>query len=223
MTSASGYTISRLKYPFQPDARWEKKSWAEINALNLTHYMGNRPDHFPSVAVKLTYDDDHLYVIFRVVDRFVCARKANYQDRVCEDSCVEFFFTPGENRSLGYFNLEVNPGGTAYFHHQTARGISDQPVSIKDFNQVKIAHTAPVIIDPEISESTIWVVEYALPFAILGNYTPVTRPAPGVLWHANFYKCADASSHPHWLTWAKVDLPEPDFHHPEFFSRLIFA
>jgi hypothetical protein len=185
--------------------------------------MGELPAHFPEVDIRLAYDDKALYLIFRVLDRFVCARKQNYQDPVCEDSCVEFFFTPGEDRSMGYFNLEVNCGGTAFFHHQKGREIEDVPVSIADDNKVQIAHSAPKNIDPEVSESTNWVVEYSLPFTILGNYTPLTIPAPGVIWYANFYKCADESTHPHWLTWNRVNLPRPDFHQPEFFGRLVFC
>lgn len=219
----NNYNIRKLKYPIQPDARWEKSPWNQIPAVKLTHFMGDVPAHFPEVDIRLAYDDKMLYLIFRVHDRFVCARKRNYQDRVCEDSCVEFFFTPGEDRSLGYFNLEVNCGGTACFYHQKGRGIEDVPVSIADYNKVQIAHSAPKNIDPEVSESTIWVVEYCLPFSILGNYAPLTIPAPGVIWYANFFKCADESTHPHWLTWNRVNLPSPDFHQPEYFGRLVFC
>jgi hypothetical protein len=212
-----------LKHPIQLDARWEKYPWNEIQPLKLEHYMGEKPEHFPGVDTRLAYDEDALYIIFRVEDRFVCARSKNYQERVCEDSCVEFFFTPGKNRSHGYFNLEVNCGGTAFFHHQKGRQVADLPVSSADFGQIQIAHTLPKIVDPEITESTIWVVEYSLPFAVLGKYAPLTQPCSGVIWHANFYKCADGSSHPHWLTWSTVDMPGPDFHRPEFFGRLVFG
>jgi len=222
MITGSVYTVTRLKNPIQLDARWDKDPWNQISALELTHYMGYFPDHFPDVAAKVAYDGDHLYVIFRVADRFVCARKVNYQDRVCEDSCVEFFFTPGEDRSHGYFNLEVNCGGTAYFHYQKGREIADVPVTSEDFSCVQIAHTASKIIDPEITQLTNWVVEYCLPISILGKYTPIIQPAIGVIWYANFYKCADESSHPHWLTWSFVDLPTPDFHRPKYFGRLVF-
>ena len=51
----------------------------------------------------------------------------------------------------------------------------------------------------------------------------MTVPEPGVGWRANLYKCADDSSHPHWLTWAHVDNPTPDFHLREFFGILRFA
>jgi hypothetical protein len=221
--NSTTYTVTRLNGPIQLDARWEKNPWNRIAILRLNNYMGDEPEHFPDVAVRLAYDDISLYVIFRVADRYVCSRKAHYQDRVCEDSCVEFFFTPGKNRSNGYFNLEVNCGGTAYFHHQKGRGIADVPVSSADFNRVQIAHTAPKVIDEEITESTIWMVEYCLPYEILSNYASFTKPTPGVIWYANFYKCADESSHPHWLTWSKVDLPMPDFHQPKFFGRLEFG
>jgi hypothetical protein len=46
----------------------------------------------------------------------------------------------------------------------------DVPVSIAEFRQVQIAHTLPEVINPEISESTTWVVEYCLPFKGLGKY-----------------------------------------------------
>jgi hypothetical protein len=57
---------------------------------------------------------------------------------------------------------------------------------------------------------------------MLEKYTNVKRPATGVQWRANFYKCGDKTSHPHWLTWSVVDKPEPDFHRPEFFGILEF-
>ena len=57
---------------------------------------------------------------------------------------------------------------------------------------------------------------------ILEKYAQVTHPQPGGIWRANFYKCADKTSHPHWLTWSVVDKPRPDFHVPQFFGILEF-
>jgi hypothetical protein len=217
------YVVMRLARPITIDARWKKYPWAEIPHLSLNHHMGDMPEHYPVVRVKLAYDQDGLYAIFKVEDRYVCARKHVYQERVCEDSCVEFFFTPCEDINNGYFNLEVNCGGTVFFQHQLGRHIVDKPVSVPDFNQLIIAHSLPKIVDPEITESITWVVEYCLPFAILANYAPLIQPSSGVTWRVNFYKCADACSYPHWLTWSPVDLPTPDFHRPEFFGDLIFG
>jgi hypothetical protein len=37
---------------------------------------------------------------------------------------------------------------------------------------------------------------------------------------ANFYKCGDNTSEPHFLSWSPIALPEPNFHAPEFFGML---
>ncbi len=216
------YPVTHLRCPLPIDACWGKSAWAEMPALTLSHFMGSRPAHFPAVQARLAYDAEALYVIFRVEDRYVRALARAYQDEVYKDSCVELFFTPGEDIAQGYFNLEMNCGGVALFHHQRGRGVEDVPVLPADFAALQVAHSLPERVDPEITAALHWVVEYRLPLAILRPYAPVAAPAQGVQWRANFYKCADGSSHPHWLTWSAVQAPEPDFHRPEFFGRLIF-
>ena len=91
-----------------------------------------------------------------------------------------------------------------------------------DYGKMTIAHSLPKIVDPEITEPVTWTVEYRIPIEIVKKHCPTTSPATGVTWRANFYKCADDSSHPHWLTWSPVDFPKPQFHLPEFFGVLKF-
>ena len=40
---------------------------------------------------------------------------------------------------------------------------------------------------------------------------------------ANFYKCGDKLSVPHYLSWNPVTTEKPDFHRPEYFGLLEFA
>ena len=216
------YQIPQLTRTLCVDAKWQKMPWLEIEPLQIGQYAGERPLHLPNTQAKLAYDMAALYVIFYVEDRYVCANAQAYQDMVFNDSCVEFFFTPGENLAEGYFNLEINCGGTALFHHQKGRRVEEIPVSETDFEQIEIAHTMPKIVNPEITEPISWCLEFRLPFEILNKYARVTQPASGVNWRANLYKCADESSHPHWLSWAPMDLPSPDFHQSQFFGKLIF-
>ena len=37
---------------------------------------------------------------------------------------------------------------------------------------------------------------------------------------ANFYKCADKTKRPHFVSWRPIDLPKPDFHCPQFFGEI---
>lgn len=196
-------------------AGWESTPWNDIPSELIRHYMGPRPDHLPTAEVKITYDDTAVHVMFRVEDSYVRAVAAEDQDNVWEDSCVEFFFTPDSNVSKGYFNLEMNCGGTMLFHFQPGAGRDRVVIPKTECSKITRAYSLPRIVDPEIDEPVTWVVEYSIPIALLRKYCEATAPAPQVVWRANFYKCADKSSRPHWLTWSPVDHPTPNFHIPK--------
>jgi hypothetical protein len=214
--------VKRLAEAIRPDGVWEKPVWAGIEPLTLGEAMGEKPDHFPLVQARLGYDEAALAVIFRVEDQYVLARAGQHQDIVCTDSCVEFFFAPGKDISAGYFNLEMNGGGIMLFHFQTIPRRDAVALDPDRVARVEVAHSLPSTVDPEIAEPVTWTVEYRLPVAALEGFCPIDRPAAGVVWRANFFKCADASSHPHWLTWATVNRPQPDFHVPGDFGQLVF-
>ena len=112
------YKVSKVELAPEINATWDKEPWLSIPALSINNYMGDKPEHFPKAQAKVAYDDQAIYVIFRVEDKYVRAVAKKYQDSVYKDSCVEFFFTPGVDIDKGYFNLEMNCGGNALFHHQ---------------------------------------------------------------------------------------------------------
>ena len=218
------YKVKRLDKPMAIDGDWNKAQWKGVEPLELAHHMGDKPEHFPKVQAKLQYDDDAIYVIFRAKDRYIRAVAAKHQDPVCKDSCVEFFFTPGTDVSKGYFNLEMNCGGTMLFDYQLVPWKDQVPIAAEDLAGIEIAHSMPKQIDPEIAAPTTWTVEYRLPLGMLSKYFPdlPAKPSSGVTWRANVYKCADATSHPHWLTWSAVEFSRPNFHMPKFFGVLVF-
>ena len=61
-----------------------------------------------------------------------------------------------------------------------------------------------------------WNLLVAIPLDIMG----VKFTGEPITMMANFYKCADLTSTPHFLSWAPIDTPEPDFHRPEFFAPI---
>ena len=221
---ARGYRVALVTEPTAVDAQWDGALWRGVAALELHHFMGARPEHFPRVQAKLAYSDAAIYLIFQVDDRYVRAVARQHQDDVCRDSCVEFFFTPGRGVADGYFNLEMNCGGTMLFHYQPAPGKKRVPIAAEDLDQIDVVHSMPKIVEPEVAQPTRWTVAYRLPLKIVEKYFPAAwaQPAPGVIWRANLYKCADATSHPHWLTWSPVRFPRPNFHRPEQFGELLF-
>jgi hypothetical protein len=212
----------RMKANPTIDANWNKAAWKEIPPMTLEYYMGDEPAHQPKALVRFAYDDEALFLIWQVEDNYVLARRTKNQGEVWKDSCVEFFFTPGRDpREAGYFNLETNCAGVKLmtFH---APGKDDAEFSAGDFSRIATASSLTGPIDPEITKPTTWTLEYRIPLALLEKYARVDRPKPGVTWRANFYKCADDASHPHWLTWSPVSHPEPSFHLPEYFGIISF-
>ena len=102
-----------------------------------------------------------------------------------------FFFTPNDDISTGYFNLEANCVGSILMFHQLSRRVEDSPLAESHLKQIDIAHSVKGSVENEITFPITWTLEYRLPFEILEQYSKLSMPAAGVIWRANFYKCAD--------------------------------
>jgi hypothetical protein len=216
------YHVGKLKKPMKIDADWNKAQWKNVRSINITNYMGTVPEFKPETQVKMLYDNDYVYVIFHVKDRYVKCITDRINGPVWQDSAVEFFFAPDPRLPLLYFNLETNCGGTPLLSYNLVPRKESKRIDLDDIKKVEIASTLPKIIDPEISNPVEWTLEYRIPLDVLEKYSNAARPQKGVEWKANFYKIAEITSNPHYITWAEVINEKPDFHRPEFFGRLIF-
>jgi len=222
-TQPAHYPVMRLQNAFQLDSIWEKPVWQSVPEILLTNWMGPIPAFKPVVKAKLQYDDRFIYVIFKVDDHYVRSVATEMNGRVWEDSCVEFFFSPDLEKPMAYFNLEVNAGGVPLFHYKDPDNSKAPLPSVEDIRKIQFAGSLSRTVDPEISSPITWTMEYRLPIEVIRKYSNAAIPAPGVKWHANFYKCGDKTSSPHWITWSKVDHPVPNFHLPAFFGIIEFA
>lgn len=201
---------------------WDKEFWDDAGTVTLNNYMGDKPEHFPETSARIKYDSDNIYLIFRIRDNYIRAIETKTHGKVWHDSCVEFFFSPGADVARGYFNFEVNCKGVFLFEYHLNNGNLSGFVDLDDCKKIRIAYSLQEDVSEELAEPRIWTVEYCIPLTIISKYMDAVIPGPGATWRANFYKCADKSSHPHWLTWAPADNPFPNFHMPEFFGTLNF-
>lgn len=204
------------------DADWEKEEWRNIEVVKIEKQMGPDTIFVPRVQARLMYDEENIYGIFKVEDRYVRSTVTEYNGNVSGDSCVEFFFSPDAENPLHYFNLEINAGGTPLIFFITKPWEGVTKLEAKDIQQIEIAHSLPEVVEPEITEPTTWYIEFRIPLSMLENYSKVTRPESGVVWKGNFYKTGSKTSSPNYLTWSFVDHPKPNFHLPEFFGTLKF-
>ena len=216
------YKVVKLNQPIQIDANWDKPQWSKVKPLNIDNYLGTMPKFRPSVQAKVMYNEENLFVIFRVHDRYVRCITDTINGPVWEDSCVEFFFSPDTNLPERYFNLEVNCGGTPLFYYQIIPRKERVTIEPEDIKSIEIAHSLPKIVDPEITGPVTWTIEYRIPLKMLKKYSNLTTPAKGVVWKANFYKIARITSNPHSITWSVIENNILDFHAPAFFGKLVF-
>ncbi|MFA6945514.1 MAG: carbohydrate-binding family 9-like protein [Pedobacter sp.] len=216
ISELSVYKVKKAVHPIGVNDGWSSAGWKKMKSVKIQNYMGKMPAFKPDAQAKMTYDDDFIYVIYRVKDRYVRSITQKINGKVWEDSAVEFFFSPEADNPINYFNLEINCGGTPLLHHKNSRP------SIEDIQKIEIAASLPKVVDPEITEPVTWTMSFKIPLSMLEKYTNVTRPKPGVAWRANFYKIAEINSNPHYITWNEVKNDKPQFHLPKFFGILKF-
>lgn len=230
--AALEYVIAKATRRPSLKGRWDEPAWHEAPVARLRHFLAQSKSRHPRIEVKAIYQDHGLFVFFRVFDKYVRCVQTEYQAGVCTDSCVEFFAEPRPGR--GYFNFEINCGGALLLHYcETPLAAAAckpgaprgkpifNPVPWEHGCQVVIYHSLPQVVDPEISAATEWRVEYFIPFGIFERYLGPLGPIPGQVWRANFYKCGDKTSHPHWVSWAPLGT-ELNFHLPQYFAPLRF-
>jgi len=222
MRKISFYSVHQLKQQMKINGDWFKPQWRAISSVEIKNCMGKVPGFCPSVKAKMMYNDENLYVIFRVKDRYVSCTEQQYNGPVSNDACVEFFFSPDINSPQRYYNLEVNCGGTPLMKYNTIARKEYKTFETTDLKCIEIAHSLPAKVDPEITEHVTWTIEYRMPFTVLQKFSNVIIPQNGTCWRANFYKTALKTSNPHWITWSFVDNIEPDFHLPRYFGLLKF-
>lgn len=216
------YEVRKTETPPTAVPDWHGSTWEDIEPVELRNFLGSRPGHFPRVQVKMAYDESALHIIFRVLDQYVIARETSDQNAVCQDSCVEFFFTPGPDPSEGYFNLEANCIGTRLVRYQTAPGQNKNPLKPEHLGMIRTTSTLKSAPGGEITEPVTWLLQHSVHYRALDPYARINRPSPGGQWRANLYKCADNSSHPHWLCWAPINTGQFSYHAPSQFGTLSF-
>jgi hypothetical protein len=216
------YTIRRADTPPALNADWDSPAWRQAETAAITHFHPRSSNHRPDVRARVLYDEAGLYVMFRAEDRYVLARHTDYQDPVATDSCVEFFVQPDPNQ--GYFNFEVNAIGTMLLYYITEPekmldGGVPVPSDLAETIRVHTSLDGPIT--DEITEPVIYTVAYFVPWPVFEQYVGPVSPEAATQWRGNFYKCADATSHPHWGAWAPIG-DKLSFHQPGVFGTLRF-
>lgn len=181
----------------------------------------NWPEAFPEkpeVCVEVHNDYEWLYLHYYVKGAQLRAITTEDQGPVWEDSCVEFFCqVPGEKH---YMNFETNCIGAMVASRRMSRTEDVQPLPPEDMAQIERHCTFPREVIEEKDGIYEWEVELKIPLKLIFREQ---APAFPQALRTNFYKCADKTKCPHFLSWQPINLPAPNFHCPEFFGEIILS
>lgn len=131
-------------------------------------------------------------------------------DRVWEDSCMEMFICPFENRDE-YVNFEINCEGVYLSQFGATR---ENRVLIKDLTDIE-AQVATDITDDG------WSLELFVPCKLISEVYKQEFMADNCIIKGNFTKCGDLTKYPHYISYSKLAGLDKGFHNPEYFSKII--
>ncbi|MBG0859920.1 MAG: hypothetical protein IQL11_10470 [Bacteroidales bacterium] len=185
----------------------------KVNSVNWKEYS-----YKPDVSFSMAYSDNEIFLKYYIIEDYFKAEMTETNQMVCEDSCVEFFVSPGNDGI--YYNLEFNGIGTCLLGTGTGRENSTRanPEIISKIRRLTSAGHTPV---REKKGRFSWTLTVAIPFDVFFHHN--VKQLKGKTFRANFYKCGDMLSVPHYVTWNPVGTPKPDYHRPEYFGELKFV
>lgn len=170
----------------------------------------------PSVSFKIAHTNEAILLQYDVKESETRAEYSMHNKPISRDSCVEFFIEfEGEKE---YFNLEFNCLGACLAAYGPGR---------KKRKQLSYETIELIQVQSKINRSNNgstpginWMLTLVIPLKVFSN-SKIFKLS-GQKARANFFKCGDRLSTPHFLSWEKIETPEPDFHQPLYFKELTF-
>ncbi len=173
--------------------------------------------YLPSVQLRTTYADDKLLLNFKVTEKHILAKHELINQPVSRDSCVEFFVSVDNKKT--YYNFEFNCIGTCL----AGFGSSQKDLKLIDTKIIESIKTFSTLGNKPFSEKTgtfTWSIVIVIPASVFFMHN--IKSFEDKIFHANFYKCGDRLSTPHYVCWNTIETPNPSFHQPEYFGKITF-
>ena len=175
------------------------------------YYPWDTNGYKPKVNFSLDVCDDAFFLHIETLEQNPRREEHQHLNYVHYDSCVEWFVNFAPEICNKYFNFEINANGTLYAAFQERRFES----TLLDLEDLNILHIKPTILEDK------WIIDFKVPFTFIKKYIPKFEFKKGMTILCNFYKCGNRTEYPHFGIWNPIDYPEPDFHRPEFFGKIV--
>ena len=182
----------------------------DIDTVNCAAYP-----YRPSACFRIVATPEGFVRHCAVSEQSVAAVAGGDGGKVWEDSCVEFFSSPADDGI--YYNVECNCVGTVLVAAGKDRN-ARTPAPAEVMQQIQRWSSLGRENFSERIGQTDWQVVLLIPSGVWFQHD--IAHVEGRTLRANFYKCGDKLQTPHFLSWNAIDVPQPDFHRPDFFGTL---
>jgi len=179
--------------------------------LACINWPGQFP-YCPECDVRIARSESHLAISYLVKGKDLRATEMEDGGRSWEDSCCEFFISPGNGY---YYNVETTCIGSVLMAKGEGRENRKKLTAEETARVIRrstLGHKPYDIAGGEHS----WRLDILIPLDLIG-LDPLPAEAK-----CNFYKCGDKTATPHFVSWAPIKTEKPDFHRPEFFGIINF-
>ncbi len=182
-----------------------------LNVLNWTKFS-----YRPNVSFRIAHTGYEIWLQYQVSEKHIIALETRTNGDVYKDSCVEFFISFDKKN---YYNFEFNCIGTIHLAYGEGRK-NRKFVNPETVEKIEIKSSLGNQPFEEKTGNFNWEIMIRIPLESFAfdNIKSLNELKAT----ANFYKCGDNSSVPHFVTWNPVKTEQPDYHRPEFFGKVRF-
>ena len=182
--------------------------WDNAEVASIAHKEWADFPESPNTTVRVLTNGDGLFVKFESDEKYVLAECDQVNGDVFKESCVEFFVKPDPENNDNYFNFELNAKGTPHIGFGTGRSPA----------RYRIPDLKPEIFKIEsVMKEQGFILKLYIPYSFFLERVDNI----GEYFMGNFQKCKEKEPEPHFATYYPIKTPNPDFHRPEFFGKLI--
>lgn len=189
---------------FPRDAAWDAGTAIGFQA----DWQGRNADALRETQVRLLWTPETLYLQFdaayRVLTVFPDADSNGRRDQLWERDVCEAFLQPNGSELRRYKELEVAPNGLWI----------DLDIAPGEKHNLESGLRRRVVVD---GKKKRWQAVLAVPMkSLMASFDPREE------WRVNFYRVEGATEPRFYSAWQPTNTPQPNFHVPEAFGRLIF-
>lgn len=195
------------------DAAGFPQVWSRALPVRFnTDWQGENADPQRSTEVRILWNPEQLFLRFqanyRTMTLFEDSGPDGRRDRLWDRDVCEAFLQSDPSQSRRYAEFEISPNGFWI-------DIAIDAANLANKADLRSGLSRRVSLD---EKAQTWVGELAIPLrALTADFHPA-RP-----WRANFFHVEGPSEPRFYSSWRPTRTPEPQFHVPEVFGRLLFV